>query len=682
MRRLVRSFVPVITFGIMTTPALAQMQFGTYLGGTGNDYVHHVLTDASGNVYVTGRTMAPDFPTTPGAYSTTFSGGDHDVFVAKLDPTGSSLIWSTYLGGSGDDQPAMLAIEPGGTVLVIGTTSSADFPVTGDALQGSNGGDYDVFLTRLSADGSAVAYSSYLGGVGKETVAGLLLDPAGDILVAGTTASANFPTTAGAYQTSYGGGSADYGDMFAARLTSGGASLVWSTFLGGAHDDECRALGMDGSGDLYVAGWTARIPGEPGPDFPTTAGAYDTTYAGDRDAALARLSADGSALVYGTFLGGADKDQANSLFVAGDGTAWVVGDTASSAFPTTPGAFQTAYGGVRDVFVTKVSPDGSSLVWSTFLGGSAEEGFGTVGLTPGGDVVIGGYTLSSDFPITPGAFQPLLAGQSDAFVAKLTSDGASLGYATFLGGSLTDRGGAGLDPWGNALLVGFTASPDFPVTPGAFQTSVGAGWAGYVAKLGLAKQPTKVYVLNRAGAIGRLVYLRGYLFLLDNTPVAGKTLSFTVDGTPVAVETTNGDGRATHSYVIPEADGAGARAIAVTFAGDAPLHPSGGGATLTVSKGSLNVWVLSRSVAQGGLAYLRAYLRRLPDLAWLEGRLVTVDVDGTDIGSATTDASGRASVLYACPSGFPLGSHSIGAQFAGDAAFLPASGAGVLTVVP
>jgi hypothetical protein len=681
MTRTLRALAALAAVGALAVPIQAQVQFSTYLGGTGNDFVHHVLTDAMGNVYVTGRTSAPNFPTTAGAYQTTNKGGDHDVFVTKLDPTGSTLIWSTLLGGTGDDQPAMLALLPSGEVWIVGTTSSADFPVTAGALQAANAGGYDVFLARLSADGSALPYSTYYGGPGKETTAGIIVDSASQIVIAGTTSSAVFPVTPGSFQTVYGGGTADYGDMFAVRLAADASFVVWSTFIGGAHDDECRALGLDGAGEVVVAGWTAAVPGVVGPAFPTTVGAYDTTYSADRDVVATKIAADGTAQIWGTFVGSTGKDQANNLFVAADGV-YVTGDTASSGFPTTAGAFQTVFGGVRDVFALKLSPTGNALAWSTFLGGSQEEGYGTVGLDPAGNVLVGGYTLSANFPVTPGCFQPALAGQSDSFLVRLTPDGSTAGYSTFLGGTLTDRGGAAVTAQGDAMLVGFTASSNFPVTAGAFQTSVGAGWAGYITKLSPSKITTKTYAPARSGAIGTLVYLRGFVYHLDNTPVVGRTVGFAVDGTPVGSAVTAATGRATLNYVVPEAGGVGAHALAAQFAGDATYNGSAASAVLTVTKGTLSIWVLSRSVALGSSAYLRAYARRVGDNAWVPGKTLAFALDGTPLGSAVTEATGRASILYACPPGATPGDHLIGVSFAGDVAFNPASGTGTLTVTP
>jgi hypothetical protein len=673
--------LPLLVAAVLAVPVRAQLHFSTFLGGTGNDYVHHVTTDVLGNIYVTGRTAAADFPTTAGAFQTAHGGGDHDVFVAKLDPTGSTLIWSTFLGGSGDDQPAVLALDSGGNVVVIGTTSSTNFPVTLDAVQGSNAGGYDAFIARLSPDGTTLQYGTYLGGTGKETTAGLAFDTSGEIVIAGTTSSSDFPVTAGAFQTVYGGGTADYGDMFAVRLSADATAVVWSTYVGGAHDDECRAMGLDALGNPVLAGWTAEVTGVVGPAFPVTAGAFDTTYSADRDAVVTKLASDGSAQLWGTFLGSVAKDQANNLYVAADGV-YVTGDTASAAFPTTAGAFQTAFGGVRDVFVTKLAPNGDALVWSTFLGGSQEEGYGTVGLDPAGNVIVGGYTLSANFPVSPGCFQPSLAGQSDSFLAKLTPDGSTLGYATFFGGTLTDRGGAGVTATGDALLVGFTASPSFPITPGAYQTSIGAGWAGYVAKLSPSKISTKMYMPSRSGAIGTLIYVRGFLYHLDNTPVVGRTVLFKSDGTDIGSAITGATGRATLDYVVEEGAGAGTRALQGQFAGDATYNASSGSATLTVSKGTLSIWVLSRTMARGSSAYLRAWARRLGDNAWVAGKSLAFSLDGTPLGSAITEPTGRASVLYACPGDAPLGDHAIGVAFAGDAAFHPASGSGVLTVTP
>jgi hypothetical protein len=239
-----------------------------------------------------------------------------------------------------------------------------------------------------------------------------------------------------------------------------------------------------------------------------------------------------------------------------------------------------------------------------------------------------------------------------------------------------------MDAFGNALVVGFTASPNYPITPGAFQSSIGAGWCGFVTKLSLSRITTRLYVIDRAAAVGKLTYLRGYLYHAGYTPVVGRTLDYAIAGTPVGSATTDANGRGTLSYIIPDTLNAGVYPLSVAFVGDATFNPAAGAATLTVSKGTLSIWVLSRTVARGATAYLRAYVRRLPDLAWVAGRTVAFDIDGTPMGAAPTDTAGRASVLSICPGDHPLGSHTIGATFAGDGSYLPATGLGALTVTP
>ena len=270
--------------------------------------------------------------------------------MTKLNASGSALVYSTFLGGNDWDSGTGISVDAAGDAYVRGQTESTNFPTTAGAFDTTfNGGTLDAFVAKLNASGSALVYSTYLGGSGSESsgnpAGAIAVDATGSAYVTGTTSSANFPTTAGAYDTTYNGGY----DAFVAKLNASGSALVYSTYLGGSGGDEGWGIGVDAAGSAYVTGLTSSS------NFPTTAGAFDTTYNGNGDAFVAELNTSGSGLVYSTYLGGSSGDQGNSIDLDAVGNVYVAGQIASSDFPTTPGAFQTSSGGGEDAFVAKFS---------------------------------------------------------------------------------------------------------------------------------------------------------------------------------------------------------------------------------------------------------------------------------------------------------------------------------------
>jgi hypothetical protein len=390
-----------------------------YLRGNGAQAGWAITVDGAGNAYVTGQTNATDFPTTAGAFQTAFGGGPSDAFVTKLNATGTALVYSTYLGGSARDQAYGIAVDGAGNAYVTGYTESTDFPTTEGAFQTVYGGGVrDAFVAQLSADGTALAYSTYLGGSAHDEARAITVDSAGNAYVTGFTASTDFPTTEGAFQPAHQG---DFVlSAFVTKLSGDGTALVYSTYLGGSGGyDVGYGIAVDGAGNAYVTGGTGSI------DFPTTPGAFQTTLRGT-NAFVSKLSGDGTALVYSTYLGGSGGDTGGGVAVDGAGNAYVAGSTSSNNFPTTPGAFQTSNrGGVFDAFVSKLSGDGTALVYSTYLGGFARDQALGIALDGAGNAYVTGFTNSTNFPTTPGAFQTAFRGSSpdsfNAFVAKLTA---------------------------------------------------------------------------------------------------------------------------------------------------------------------------------------------------------------------------------------------------------------------
>jgi hypothetical protein len=441
------------------------LSYSTYLGGSGFDQGYAIAVDSLGNAYVTGQTAAIDFPTTPGAFQTNYGGGD--AFVAKLDPAGTSLIYSTYLHSASGNG---IAVDFAGNAYVTGDAGPVSFPTTTGAFQTAPMGS-DTFVTKLNPSGSALVYSARFGGNLDDFGRGIALDVAGNAYITGWTvcrsAICTFPTV-NAFQPNFAGGN---NDAFVTKVDSSGSSLVYSTYLGGGKiingtEDWGEGIAVDAAGSAYVTGYTYS------PDFPVTGGAFDTARAG-LDAFVTKFTPDGISLVYSTFLGGAGREQGQGIAVDINGNAYVTGITESfdnpftsayEGFPITSGAFQTR--GSYDAFVSKLNPKGSAVVYSTYLGGSAGVDRGwSIAIDDGGNAYIAGDTASSNFPLSNAIQTTYGGGSTDAFVAKLNATGSGLVYSTFLGGNLTDEGrGIASNGSGDVYVTGDTSSGNFPTT--------------------------------------------------------------------------------------------------------------------------------------------------------------------------------------------------------------------------
>jgi Beta-propeller repeat len=401
--------------------------YSTFIGGGNFDWGRAIAIDAAGNAYLTGQTKSSSFPTTGGAFDRTFNvdscprcGIDQqDAFVTKLNASGSALVYSTFLGGFQLDDGLGIAVDAGGNAYVTGETGSANFPTTAGAFDRTRNPDFDAFVTKLNAGGSALLYSTYLGGAAVEFGSRVAVDAGGNAYVMGPTSSADFPTTAGAFDTTANGAF----DVFVTKLNASGSALVYSTFLGGQGFDSGGGLAIDAAGNAYVSG------GSGSTDFPTTAGAFDTLPDGS-SAFVTKLNPAGSALVYSTAINGASSEGANAVSLDAAGDAWVTGITSSADFPVTADAFDPSFNGVADAFVCELSADGSTLLYSTFLGGTQSEGGDDLTIDASGDVYVAGHTYSMDFPATQSAFDTIFNGDllifwGDAFVTKFSTDAGS-----------------------------------------------------------------------------------------------------------------------------------------------------------------------------------------------------------------------------------------------------------------
>jgi len=454
------------------------LDYSTFLGGAGLDggQGSQGIAVRDGKAYVTGFTSSTDYPTTPGAFDRIFNGGG-DAFVTKLNASGSALAYSTFLGGAGSDASSDIAVDGMGRTYVTGQTSSLDYPTTRGAFDRTFNGGGDAFVTKLNASGSRLAYSTFLGG-GTDFDSGraIEVDRMGQAYMTGFTFSSDYPTTPGAFDTTFNGNSED-SDAFVTKLNAAGSGLAYSTYLGGTSVFG-EMTGDDGwdiavrEGRAYVAGITNSA------NYPTTSGAFDRTFNGgvdDVDAFVTKLNATGSALAYSTFLGGASGARGFGIAVDREGRAYVTGNTSSTDYPTTSGAFDRTFNGSSDAFVTKLNASGSELAYSTFLGGTSSDGGLGIAVDREGKAYVTGFTSSTDYPTTRGAFDRTFNGEEDAFVTKLNASGSELAYSTFLGGTNFDLGLRIAVREGRLYVTGQTRSSDYPTTSGAFDTTFNGG---------------------------------------------------------------------------------------------------------------------------------------------------------------------------------------------------------------
>lgn len=437
------------------------LRWSTFLGGARDDAVYAIAMEDGDHAIVTGTTRSTDFPTTLGVVDPVYN-ASFDVFVTKFSYDGSTVLWSTYLGGDSDDRGWAIAVDATGRPVVAGITVSPDYPVTVGAYDTSHNGNYDAFASKLSADGTSLVWSTYFGGSAREwDISGLDLDGAGRAVFTGGTQSADLPTSTGAYDTSLGGTQ----DAFVAALAPDGSALAFSTYLGGADTDAGEDVILDSSGLPLVVGNTSST------DFPVTGGVLQGTSGGARDGFVAKLASDAGSLIFSTYLGGTGDDDGYGVTLDDSDRPLVTGATTSSDFPTTSGTYSTTYAGARDAFVTRLAADGTAQIWGTYFGGTGEEKGLRIVEDSAGRPAFVGWTCSSDFPLAG----PPLNDQyntCDGFLTRLSSDGAVLVYSTYIGGWRDDSVFAlAQGDVGQLLLGGETFSVNFPTTPNAYDTT-------------------------------------------------------------------------------------------------------------------------------------------------------------------------------------------------------------------
>lgn len=513
------------------------VQYSTYLGGGFGDDGNAIAVDSSGSAYVAGATSSLDFPIRPGALDPTRGGAGSfadDGFVAKLNPQGSGLVYSTYLGGGGVDRVHGIALDGAGRAYLAGETSSEDFPKV-NALQPTLPDSFSGFFSVLNADGSELDYSTYLGGsaapdpadpLGPTTIAAdVAVDGDGNAHVAGKTNAADLPVgpTVGPSAVLQPAAAGD-DDGFAAKIdpgASGAASRVWATYFGGTALDDATDVAVDAAGNTYLAGASASV------DLPLQNAQQAVNNGGGLDGFVAELDPDGAALVYSTFLGGAGNDLLKGIAVDSARRAYVAGNTSSTDFPATAGAFQPARGGdplnldTTDAVVIRFEADGS-LGYASYLGGATDDEGNDIAVDGAGAAHVTGSSNGDARVVSGFAAFPLIdpfaptGPQADAFVTKVTPDGSALSFSSTFGGGGVEAGEAiALDGAGGAHIFGSTVSTDFPTRDPLQASNAGEGISdnrdAFVVKLSPngANAPVVTSIGRRSGPSGTSVAVRG-----------------------------------------------------------------------------------------------------------------------------------------------------------------------------
>lgn len=391
-------------------PSGTALLYSTYIGGSDNDQSNDIAVDGSGNAYITGFTKSTNFPVTSGVFQNAYGGGSDDVFVTKLNSSGTALVFSTFVGGSGRDIGRAIVIDASGNSYITGITESANYDITSGVFQNTNAGGGDIFITKVNSSGTALLYSTYIGGTALEDANDIVIDGSGNAYITGYAVSTNYDITAGAYQTTF-GGAFFFGDAIVTKINSTGSALVFSTYLGGSDDDFGQGIAIDASNNVYITGYTYSGNYD-------LQSAFQSTLSGFTDAVVTKLNSTGTGLLFSTYLGGGDEDGGNAIAVNSNNQAVICGGTWSTDFDITSGSFQTTNNGGYECFVTMFSSAGNTLSYSSYFGGTSTDVAKNVCLDNGGNPYITGSTESSNFDITSGVYQSALGGGTDAFVTK------------------------------------------------------------------------------------------------------------------------------------------------------------------------------------------------------------------------------------------------------------------------
>jgi hypothetical protein len=586
--------------------------YSTYFGGTGFDEVDVIAADADGNAYVAGLTISPSFPGSENIVIQPQSGGDYDIYIAKIDPQGTAVVWATFLGGTeGVEYAEGIAVDSSGYVYVSGDTNSpSDFPVTAGALQTTFGGHVrDSWAAKINPAGTALVYCTLLGGSGDEGNIGITADNSGSAYVFGYTGSPTFPgVTGSSLQPSYAGGGSE---AYLVKLNSTGTAALYGTYLGGTGGDTVRDVHIDASGNAYLTGSTSSTT------FPGVSGSsLQPANAGSSDVFVMKINAAGSAILFSTFFGGTGLDTGNSIELDSSGNILIGGLTSSTTLPGVTGSsLQPSYAGGYDGHIVKLNTDATAILWATFLGGSADEFLRSIGFDAADNVYVGGWTYSTNFPgVTGSSIQPNNAGSADAFLMKINPAGTSIAWATYLGASTWEAvHEMDVDAAGNVYAVGLAESTFPGVTSDAIQP-VNAGGNehgpgdGYIIKI-TEVGPTLTSINPTSGYPGTQVTLTGTNFgalqgsgsVWLGSKLAGSIVGWT--NTQIVAVVASG---ATSGNAIVQQNGVWSNSIAFTVIAPniTSINPTSGypgtqvtftGTNFGATQGSGSVWLGSKA---------------------------------------------------------------------------------------
>lgn len=450
-------------------PVSNNLIYSAYFGGKDNDILSSLLIDEN-SIYICGNTVSSDFPTSESAYDKTFNGGTNqwggDAFVAKfvnLNTQTPSLIYSTLIGGNGYDYGHAITVDDSGCAYIAGQANSSDYPTTPYAFDNTFNGSSDILLSKINKNGSALMYSTYIGGSGRDNTHNVFADKSGYVYLTGSTSSTDFPLTNSSLTGSHEG--------YILKISATGDSLLYSSWLAGG-----EKLLLDSKGNLVITGTTSF------PDFPTTECAFSRKHRGDQDIFVAKVNLTTNTIIFSTLVGGNGKESSLRMTIDGKDNIIIAGQTASEDFPLKGNRFSDYIESKPNLFLLKLKSDGSDILFSTIIGGNGNDYPTDMAVDLNNDIYVTGMTKSVDFPVSPSAFDTSHNSGDDAFLFKMSSDGDSILYSTYIGGSDKDWGrGIVVDKNGRAYLTGCTRSTDFPVSENAYdKTFNGAGtesWA-------------------------------------------------------------------------------------------------------------------------------------------------------------------------------------------------------------
>jgi len=396
------------------------VDWGTFLGGSKSETIKDIAIDSGGNIILIGYTYSKDMPTNNGIYKK-YNGGDNDIYVAKLSPNGS-LIWATYIGGKGDDRGHSVSIDKSDNVIITGYSNSKNIPLINSYCSENKGGN-DIYVAKISSDGNRIIWSTFVGGDRDDEALSVGIDSFDNVIIAGHTESKNIPTI-NAFSNIFKGGM----DIYIAKLSADGKYLLYATYIGGKKDDFCFGMDLDKSDNIIFAGFTNS------PDLPTPNG-FQNFLKGTENIYIGKMSEKGN-LLWATYLGGSKVDRANSVFVDFKNDILIAGRSNSYDIPKI-NSYQSYLKGKDDIYLARISSDGKEILWSTYVGASNNEEAYDVVSDKEGNVYFCGKTESKGMNY----FNPIqdnFAGEEDIYFGVLSNDGTSLLFATYLGGGSND----------------------------------------------------------------------------------------------------------------------------------------------------------------------------------------------------------------------------------------------------